>query len=171
MEVILLKSKGFSNFLICSALDICPNTLRSVFRIYNEGGIEKLKEINVYRPQSELKEFSATIEDYFKKNPHRSINAAVAKIKALTGVGRKETQIRKFLKDMNFRFIKVGSVPAKTLTEEKKGTKRIFGKRTRTKIRRSKRLNKVGNYGSEKELKTLLALNFQLYDNAVYDRV
>jgi len=28
----------------------------------------------------------------------------------------------------------------------------------------NKTLNKVGNYGAEKELKTLLALNFQLYD-------
>jgi transposase len=129
MEVILLKSKGFSNSLICSALNICPNTLRSVYRIYNEGGIEKLKEVNFYRPQSELKEFSATIEDYFEKNPPRSINEAAAKIKELTGVERKETQVRKFLKDMNFRFIKVGSVPAKALTEEKKRNKENFWKK------------------------------------------
>jgi len=35
----------------------------------------------------------------------------------------------------------------------------------------NKTLDKVGNYSAEKELKTLLALNFQIYDNAIYNRV
>jgi hypothetical protein len=37
----------------------------------------------------------------------------------LTGIERKEAQVRKFLNGLNFRFIRVGSVPAKALTDEK----------------------------------------------------
>jgi hypothetical protein len=40
---------------------------------------------------------------------------------------RHETQVQKFLESLNFRFRKIGSVPAKALTEEKKRTERIFG--------------------------------------------
>ncbi|KAA6317526.1 hypothetical protein EZS27_032332, partial [termite gut metagenome] len=41
----------------------------------------------------------------------QSISEAAAKIEALTGIKRGETQIRKFLKDMGFRCRRVGTVP------------------------------------------------------------
>jgi transposase len=100
------------------------------FRQYSDGGIERLKKIDFYRPSSDLKEFSGTIKEYFTKNPPRSIGEAAAKIKELTGIERHETQVRKFLKSLNFRFIKVGSVPAKALTEEKKTNRENFWKRS-----------------------------------------
>ncbi len=55
---------------------IAPNTLRTYLRDYREGGIEKLKEINFYRPQSELEEYRTSLEDYFQKNPPATINEA-----------------------------------------------------------------------------------------------
>jgi hypothetical protein len=54
-----------------------------------------------------------------KKNHPQSISEAAAKIEALTGIKRGETQVRKFLKDKGFRFRRVGTVPAKALTEKK----------------------------------------------------
>lgn len=120
MEALILKSKGFTNEQICQTLDIYPNTLRKAFRMYMERGISQLKELHFYHSQSDLKAYSGLIEDYFKKNPPRSISEAAEKIRELTGIERKETRVRKFLKDLNFKFIKVGSVPAKAQTEEKK---------------------------------------------------
>jgi hypothetical protein len=51
-----------------------------------EGGTERLKAVNYYRPGNELQEYSGTLEKYFTENPPHSISKAVAKIKELTGV-------------------------------------------------------------------------------------
>lgn len=120
MEALYLKSHGLSNHQICNIVRICDNTLREYFREYLEGGIERLKSVRFYRPGSNLKEFSGTIEEYFIENPPRSISQAAAIIEDLTGIKRGETQTRKFLKSLNFRFVKVGSIPGKALDEEKK---------------------------------------------------
>jgi transposase len=130
MEALYLKGIELSNRQICKILNITNNTLLKYFRQYMEGGIEGLKEVKFYRPQSDLREFSGTIEQYFLEHPPHSIREASAKIKELTGIDRKETQVRKFLKSLKFRFIKVGSVPAKALTEEKKTSREIFWKKT-----------------------------------------
>jgi hypothetical protein len=71
------------NDLICSILKIDGNTLRSYFKEFNSGGISKLKEVKFYRPQSDLQEFSGTIEDYFQANPPKSKNLRVLNAKKL----------------------------------------------------------------------------------------
>ena len=130
MDALHLKSFGLKDSLICEILDICDNTLRSYYKQYLAGGIEGLKEINFYQPCSDLNEFSGTIEDYFKAHPPSSIAQASAIIEKLTGIKRGETQTRKFLKTLKFRYIKTCSVPAKSLTEEKKTNRGNFWKKT-----------------------------------------
>ena len=100
--------------------------LRSYIKEYLADGIEGLKEINFNRPQSDLQAFAGSIEKYFTENPPKSIGEAAAKIKELTGIERKETQVRKFLKGKGFRHLKVGEVPAKALREGKKNEQRRF---------------------------------------------
>jgi transposase len=130
MDVVYLKGLGLSNDLICKITGVCGNTMREYWKHYMEGGIERLKEVNFYRPSSELKEHSATIEQYFTENPPSSIAEAVAKIEELTGIKRGETQTRKYLKSLKFRYIKTCSVPAKAVTEEKKTNNAIFWKKS-----------------------------------------
>jgi transposase len=120
IEVVYLKGLGFCNDDIEKISGVCGNTMRKYWKQYAEGGIEGLKEINFYRPDSELKEYSGTIENYFTENPPSSISHAAALIEELTGIKRGETQTRKFLKSLKFRYIKACSIPAKSLTEEKK---------------------------------------------------
>jgi transposase len=130
MEALYLKSCGLPNNLICSILQIDGNTLRAYIKEYLSGGIDQLKVINFNRPQSDLQAFADSIENYFRANPPKSICEAAAKIKELTGIERKETQVRKFLKGMGFRHLKVGEVPAKALTEEKKTNSAGFWKKS-----------------------------------------
>ncbi|KAA6334354.1 hypothetical protein EZS27_017316 [termite gut metagenome] len=136
-DALHLKSHNLPNVQICNILGICNNTLLSFFRQYNEGGLRRLKEINFNHPESDLKSYSSNIEKYLEENPSQSISEAAAKIAALTGIKRGETQVRKFLKDMGFRFRRVGTVPAKALTEEKKRAERIFGAKVRATFGRS----------------------------------
>ena len=124
MDALHLKSKSLDNNQICNILDICNNTLSGYCRMYNTGGVDELRTIRFNRPQSQLVAHKDSLEKYFIENPPCSISEAAAKIMELTGVERKETQVRKFLKSIGFRCLQVGVVPAKAMTEEKKTSKR-----------------------------------------------
>jgi hypothetical protein len=124
MDALHMKSKGRDNKDICDIIDICNNTLLGFFKMYNAGGVDELRKLNFYRPQSQLVEHESSLKKYFTENPPSSISEAAAKIKELTGIDRKETQVRKYLKSIGFRCLQVGVVPAKAMTEEKKTNKR-----------------------------------------------
>jgi transposase len=124
MDALHLKSKDFSNRQICSVLAICNNTLLGYFKMYHLGGVDELRKIQFNRPQSQLVAYSGSIENYFTEHPPCSISEAASIIKELTGIERKETQVRKLLKSIGFRCLQVGVVPAKALTEEKRTSKR-----------------------------------------------
>ena len=130
MDVMLYKACGLSNDQICLITGICGNTMRDYWKQYEEGGIERLKDVRFNKPSSKLSDFSGTIEQYFVENPPSSIAMASAKIEELTGIKRGETQTRKFLKGLGFKHLKAGSIPAKALTEEKKESKENFWKKT-----------------------------------------
>jgi transposase len=126
MDVVLLKGLKFNNDEIKRITGVCENTMREYWKQYIEGGVEQLKKINFYRPSSELEDYAETIEEYFTKNPPASVSQASAIIKEITGIERGETQTRKYLKSLKFKFIKACSIPAKALTEEKKTNKESF---------------------------------------------
>jgi hypothetical protein len=48
-----------------------------------------------------------TIEAYFRQSPPTSIRDAAAKIEELTGIKRRPTQVRQFLKSIGIRCLKV----------------------------------------------------------------
>ena len=101
MEVLWLKScKILSHKQICEITDISPNTLRSYIRMYKEGGIDNLCKVNFNRPQSTLVEHKISLEKYFRENPVASISEAINIIEKQTGIQRKPTQVRKFLKSI-----------------------------------------------------------------------
>lgn len=126
MEVLYLKSleRKLAHELIAEIGGVSQNTMLSYFRDFKTGGIEKLKEINFYRPKSKLTEHKQTIEQYFKKNPPASLSEASAKIEKITGIKRGLTQTGKYLKSIGMKFIKVGSIPGKALTDTKKKSKK-----------------------------------------------
>ena len=98
MEVLWLKSHGLAHELIAKLGGISENTMREYFQLYDEGGLEKLKEVNFYRPESELNVHLTSLEAYFREHPVATIKEAQSKIKDLTGIERSETQVREFLK-------------------------------------------------------------------------
>lgn len=126
MEVLYLKSldRKLSHELIADIANVSQNTMLSYFIDYKTGGIEKLKEVKFYRPQSKLEEHKQTIEQYFLKNPPASLSEASAKIEELTGIKRGLTQTGKFIKKLGMKLRKVGSIPGKAITESKKKNKR-----------------------------------------------
>jgi transposase len=98
MEVLWLKSHDLPHALIAELGGVSENTMREYFRLYEEGGVEKLKEVNFYRPESALQAHITSLETYFRDNPPATIKEAQSEIEALTGIRRSETQVREFLK-------------------------------------------------------------------------
>lgn len=113
MEALWLKSRGVRRREICRLTGIGSTTLTGYLRTYQAGGIEALKEVRCYRPQSELQAYRGTLETYFREHPPASAKEAMAKIEELTGVRRSADRVRVFLKGLGMAYRKVGMVPAK----------------------------------------------------------
>lgn len=127
MEVLYLKSTNkLSHELICEIARVTPNTLRSYLKQFKRGGVEKLKEINFYQPERELKEHTNTIEKYLREHPPSTIAEASCMIEKLTGVKRGLTQTGIFIKSLGVKLRKVGTIPAKALDESKKKSRKNF---------------------------------------------
>lgn len=118
MEALILKSRELKHKEICAIVGISGNTLRSYLKDWQEGGIEKLKEINFNKPQSELSKHRETIEKYFREHPPLGIKEAMEKIEELTGVRRSENRVREYLKSIGMKRRKIGMIPAKADVKE-----------------------------------------------------
>jgi transposase len=118
MEVLWLKSHGLNTDQVAQLADVCPNTVRAYLKEYQAGGLDQVKANNAYRPESELAAHRPTLEAYFRQHPPATIKEAAAKIKELTGIERKETQVRVFLKGLGMTCRKVGMLPAKADPDE-----------------------------------------------------
>lgn len=98
METLLLKVYNLPHQQIEEIVGVSGNTIREYFELYQEGGIEKLKEINYYQAESELNEHIVSLEAHFREHPPATIKQAQHEVEVITGVRRSETQIREFLK-------------------------------------------------------------------------
>jgi len=98
MEALLLKAHNLSARQIEDIVGVSGNTIREYYELYQQGGIEKLKEIHYYQPEGELKEYIVSLEQYFREHPPTTIKQAQHEVEIITGVHRSETQVREFLK-------------------------------------------------------------------------
>ena len=129
MEVMWLKSQGEPNTRIAVLAGVGRTTVQRYLNEYLDGGIDQLMKLNWSGPTSELKEYCSTIKEEFEKAPPQTVAEACARIKTLTGIERKPTQVRKFMRDeLGMRFRKVGSisVPPKKSPEEHVETQESF---------------------------------------------
>lgn len=118
MEAVYLKSQQLPHHQICRLCDITGNTLRSYLREYQLGGIEQLKQLNFYRPVSQLLAHRDSLEEALQKHPPASIKQAQHLIAAATKIARSPTQVRNFLRQLGLQCRRVGMIPAKADVEK-----------------------------------------------------
>ncbi len=87
-EALLLKSQNLPHSLICELVGISASTLRNYFRAFQTGGVEALKELDFYRPTSQLDVHKQSLEQHFKQSHVTSSAQAQAEIEKLTGILR-----------------------------------------------------------------------------------
>jgi transposase len=118
METVWLKSHDLPHEMISRLAGVSENTMREHFRLYQEGGIERLKEVRFYHPESELQAHTSSLEAHFRDHPPATVKEAMSAIETLTGIKRSQTQVRQFLQKLGLRCRKVGMVPAKADPDE-----------------------------------------------------
>ena len=124
MEALGLKSQGLPHHQIATLCAISGNTLRAYLKLYQASGMEALKQLNFYRPQSLLSEQRETLAAHLRAPPPQTINEAVTVIEALTGIRRSPTQVRLFLKQLGLKCLKGGCCPPKVTRRSKRRIKK-----------------------------------------------
>jgi transposase len=98
MWALWLKSNDLPHGLIAQLVGVTENTIREYFQLFIEGGVEQLKQVDFYQPESALVEHTTSLEAYFHDHPPATIKEAQSQIETLTGIKRSETQVAEFLK-------------------------------------------------------------------------
>lgn len=112
-HVIYFKSMNYCHKEISKLASVHSNSITNFIKLYIAGGIDALKELNYTGPQSELDQYSKTIEKEFLKNPPLRSSEAGHTISILTGIKRCPTQIKTFMKRIGMKFLKMGHIPSK----------------------------------------------------------
>ena len=133
MDAIRLKAYRILQKEIAEIIGIAENMLRDYFELYEQGGIEKLKEIHYYQPESDLKEHIVSLEAYFREHPPATIKQAQHEVEVITGVVRSETQIREFLKKTQSPLQKSRHASCKSRSPK---AERVSGTRDAASVRR-----------------------------------
>jgi transposase len=113
METVYLKALGLSHREIGRIVRISQTTLREYLLMYQQGGVEALKELNFNQPKSDLDDHQEEIRQEFEKKPPATLNEAAARIEEVTGISRSRSQISQFVKKLGLKRYKVGQIPAK----------------------------------------------------------
>jgi transposase len=121
MEVLWLKSHGLGHDDIATLADVSRRTVQRYLNEYHEGGLPGLRSCRWHQPRAALAEHRESLEEYFAKNPARSARQAQAVIERQTGVRRRLSQVRHFLKEsLGLRWRQTGAIPVppkKTIEE------------------------------------------------------
>ena len=126
MEAIFLRSQGITCKEVCRLCKISKWTLINYTKAFQENGIDVLKQFDCKGKLSDLDTHSTSIKESFKKNPPRTASEAAVRIEELTGIKRKPTQVKAFLRRHKYKYRKVGHIPGKACTPEKQAEQKDF---------------------------------------------
>ena len=86
---------------LCNLSDCKQVAVKNVLRLFENNGIEVMYDVSRGKKKSRLDDFEQEIEEYFDKNPPRSICEAIKMIKEKFGITITETPLRNWLKKSN----------------------------------------------------------------------
>lgn len=101
MEVLWLISQGETQTRTAHLADVSKATVGRYVAIFRQHGVAGLCEFHWVKPTSVLETHRPTLEAEFRERPPHTIAEAAERIEKLTGVRRKETQVRVFLKKVS----------------------------------------------------------------------
>lgn len=129
MEILWLKSKKVPHDRIIELANVSRSTVQRTLRIYVANGLEGVRTFGWKGRASALTPHRTTIEASFREHPPHTADDAARRIAELTGVRRKASRVRKFMKEtLGMRCLKAAPVPVppKKSVEEHAQTQAAF---------------------------------------------
>jgi len=129
MEILWLKSKNETHERIAELANVSRSTVQRTLRIYAAKGLDGIRSFGWKGQPSALTAHRATIEDAFRQHPPHTAHEAARRIEELTGVRRKASRVRKFMKEeLGMRCLKPAPIPVppKKTVEEHARTQADF---------------------------------------------
>ena len=98
MEVLWLISQGLKYKEAARLAGVSKATMERYVALYRQGGLAALRETKWRKPTSALQPHRQSLEESFRQHPPHTVAEACARIKEETGLERRPTQVRAFLK-------------------------------------------------------------------------
>jgi transposase len=98
MEVLWLVSQGLVYAEAARLAGVSEATVDRYVALYRQGGLEALRAFKWRKPTSALLQHRDGLEESFRRNPPHTVAEACQRIKEETGIERRPTQVRAFLK-------------------------------------------------------------------------
>jgi transposase len=111
--VIRMHSEGAKHGFIAKCLKLHANTITNYIKEWLSGGLPAIVEDKYYKPSSAMEPFMACLRCSFATAPVADTKAAVARIRALTGVSLSESQARRTLHKLGLKYRKAAAIPGK----------------------------------------------------------
>jgi len=86
-------------------------TVQRYVAAFREGGLDGLRHWGVRGPVSDMAAHRETIRQEFTTRPARSVAEACERIEQRTGIRRRPSQVRKFLRNMGLRYRRIRAIP------------------------------------------------------------
>jgi transposase len=112
MEVLWLKAHGETHQKIAELAAVSRATVQRILDAYEAGGLAAVRTFHWKTPVSALTPHQVLLEQEFTARPPHTVGEACERIEKLTGVRRRPTRVRAFLRDtMDLRWRKVAAMP------------------------------------------------------------
>jgi transposase len=102
-----------SNEFLSNVLCVHRNSIDTWICIYREKGLEELMTLHYKPGESELNAYAEAIKKSCPTGLIRSVKEFAHKIEEQTGIKRGLTQVRKFIREIGFKDLQTGHIPAK----------------------------------------------------------
>ena len=117
-HTLYLKAKHYSHQQIAEILDIHPNSVTNYLKLYLNGGMDRIKQVNYGTNTSELESHQSSLEEAFRQHPPHSTNEALNRIESMTKIRRSPTRVKAWMKRVGLKYRKIAHLPAKADPEK-----------------------------------------------------
>lgn len=112
MEIVLLKSKAETHERIAELAGTSRRTVQRVLNVFEKDGLDGLRKFHWKGPSSALTPHRESLEAEFRERPPHTVSEACQRIEELTGVCRKPSRVRKWMREtLELKWRKVAAVP------------------------------------------------------------
>jgi transposase len=128
LEVLWLKSHGLAHHAIARLAGVSRASVQRYLREYLTGGLDAIRRYPWKGQRSVLDSHRASLADYFRQHPPRSVKEVQHVIEQRTGIRRGPTQVRRFLRRLGLQPRRVAAVPIppKSTAEDHAREQRAF---------------------------------------------